>query len=139
MYGFVMNAAMLEPSTTRAALSALMQPSIPYFIAVNTLLEALVVPLVLYLNWHIPKRRSLILVAVLVYFTMRVQSYLSFVPMRLEIAQHDLSSAEVGWFKRSLVRDYRGILNIVTHVSFILAAFVPAALPFKASESSVVH
>jgi hypothetical protein len=129
MYGFVMSAALSEPSTTKATLSALMQPSVPYFIAINTLLEAFIVPLVIYLNWQIPKRRTLIVVAVLVYFAMRVYSYLTFVPMRLEIAQHAISSQEVSWFKRSLAADYRGVLNILTHVFFILTAFVPVALP----------
>jgi hypothetical protein len=32
----------------------------------------------------------------------------------------------VDWFKETLKNDYRGVLNIITQVAFILAAFVPA-------------
>ena len=50
MYGFLMNAALGEPPTTYATLSALMQPTVPYYIVVNTLMEALIIPLVVFLN-----------------------------------------------------------------------------------------
>ena len=39
---------------------------------------------------------------------------------------HPLSAADVDWFKETLKNDYRGVLNIITQVAFILAAFVPA-------------
>jgi len=126
MYGLLMNAALGEPSTTYTTLSALMRPAVPYFIAVNTLMEALVIPLVVFLNWHIPKRRTLILVAVMVYFAMRVWTYLTYAPSRLDITTHPLSAAEAEWFKETLKTDYRGVLNVVTHAAFILAAFVPS-------------
>jgi hypothetical protein len=126
MYGFLMNAALGEPSTTYATLSALMQPTVPYYIVVNTLMEALIIPLVVFFNWHIPNRRALILIAVLVYFVMRVWTYITFAEMRLEISTHPLSTADVEWFKETMRNDYRGVLNIITQVAFILAAFVPA-------------
>jgi hypothetical protein len=126
MYGFLMNAALREPSTTYATLSALMQPTVPYFIVVNTLMEVLVIPLAVFLNWHIPKRRRLILIAVMVYFAMRVWTYLTYAPARLDISTHPLSTAEVEWFEETLKADYRGVLNVITHVAFILAAFVPS-------------
>src|SRR5262245_24967891 len=40
-----------EPSTTYAALSALMRPTVPFFIALNSAMEVLFVPLVVFLNW----------------------------------------------------------------------------------------
>lgn len=126
MYGFLMNAALSEPSTTYATLSALMQPTVPYYIVVNTLMEALIIPLVVFLNWHIPNRRALILIAVLVYFAMRVWTYITYGEMRLEISTHPLSTADVEWFKETMKSDYRGVLNIITQVAFILAAFIPA-------------
>jgi len=126
MYGFLMNAALRESSTTYATLSALMQPTVPYYIVVNTLMEALIIPLVVFLNWHIPKRRALILIAVLVYFVMRVWTYITYAEMRLEISTHPLSTADVEWFKETLRNDYRGVLNMITQVAFILTAFVPA-------------
>jgi hypothetical protein len=126
MYGFLMNAALGETSTTYATLSALMQPTVPYYIVVNTLMEALIIPLVVFLNWHIPNRRALILIAVLAFFVMRVWTYITYGEMRLEISTHPLSTADVEWFKETMKSDYRGVLNIITQVAFILAAFVPA-------------
>jgi len=141
MYGFLMNAALGEPSTTYATLSALMQPTVPYYIVVNTLMEALIIPLVVFLNWHIPKRRALILIGVLVFFVMRVWTYITYGEMRLEISTHPLSTADVEWFKATLKNDYRGVLNIITQVAFILAAFVPArrfeALEDRAEDARV--
>jgi hypothetical protein len=142
MYGFLMNAALREPSTTYATLSALMQPTVPYYIVVNTLMEALIIPLVVFLNWHIPKRRALILIAVLAYFVMRVWTYITYGEMRLEISTHPLSTADVEWFKETMRNDYRGVLNIITQVAFILAAFVPArrveALKDRAEDTRVL-
>jgi hypothetical protein len=141
MYGFLIKAVLGEPSTTYATLSALMQPTIPYFIVLNTLMEALIIPLVVFLNWDIPKRRTLILIAVFVYFAMRVWTYITFAEMRLEISTHPLSTADVAWFKETLKNDYRGILNIITQAAFILAAFVPAgrvkALEDRADDARV--
>jgi hypothetical protein len=128
MYGFLMRAALSEPSTTPATMSALMQPTIPYFIVVNTLMETLIIPLALFANWQVPKRRPLVLSATLVFFAMRVWSYLTFVPRRFEIAGHALSPADLEWFRETMATDYRGLLVIITHVLFILAAFVPAAI-----------
>jgi hypothetical protein len=124
----MMTAAVSEPSTTYAALSALMQPAVPYFIVVNTLMEALVIPLVLFLNWHVPEnRRALIVIAALVYFAMRVWTYLIYAPMRLDISAQPLTVEDVEWFRRTLATDYRVGLNVITHILFICAAFLPAS------------
>jgi hypothetical protein len=52
--------------------------------------------------------------------------YTTYAEMRLEISTHPLSPADVEWFKETLRNDYRGVLNIITQVAFILAAFIPA-------------
>jgi len=104
----------------------LMQPTVPYYIVVNTLMEALIIPLVVFLNWDVPKRSALILIAVFAYFVMRVWTYITYGEMRLEISTHPLSTADVEWFKATLKNDYRGVLNIIMQVAFMLAAFVPA-------------
>jgi hypothetical protein len=118
-----------------------MQPTVPYYIVVNTLMEALIIPLVVFLNWHIPTRRALILIAVFVYFVMRVWTYITYGEMRLEISTHPLSTADVEWFKETLRNDYRGVLNMITQVAFILTAFVPArrieALDDRAADTRV--
>src|SRR4029453_9408198 len=96
-------------------------PAVPYFIAVNTLLEVFVVPLAVFWNWHVPKRRPLTVVAVTAYFAIRGWTYLTYAPTRLDISTRPLSAAEVEWFKETLKTDYRGVLNVITHLAFILA------------------
>jgi hypothetical protein len=126
MYISMMGMALNEPSLTYAVLSALMQPAVPYYIILNTLMELFLVAVVVFWNWDAgPTRRTLILIGVMSYFAMRVWTYFSYAEMRLDISQHALSEADVEWFKQTLAADYRIVLNILTHVCFVLAAFVP--------------
>jgi hypothetical protein len=122
MYGLVAAAVFREPSTTAAVLSALMQPTIPYFIGVNTVLEALIVPLLVYANWNTPARRRLVVAGAVIYFVMRVWTYLTYAPMRLAIASHPLSSKDIEWYQRTFDMDYRGALNVAFHLCVVLAA-----------------
>jgi hypothetical protein len=129
MYASMMNAALGEPSTTYAVLSALMQPAVPYFIVLNTTMELLIVPLLVFWNWDIgPRRKALVLIGVIAYLAMRVWTYLVFAEMRLDVAQRTLSAVDVAWFEQTLATDYRIVLNIITFTCFLLAAFVPASL-----------
>src|SRR5215207_3375125 len=125
MYGLLMDAALREPSTTYATLSALVRSAVRYFIAVNTLMEVFVIPLAVFWNWHIPRRRALVVIAVTAYFVLRVWTYLTYAPTRLDISTRPLSAAEAAWFKETLKTDYRGVLNVVTHAALTLTAFVP--------------
>jgi hypothetical protein len=133
MYIPMMVGALDEPTTTYAVLSALMQPSVPYYITLNTVMELLLVSCLVLWNWETPpKRRRLILIAVMLYLVMRVWTYLVYADMRLDITQHTLSAADVQWFKQTLAADYRIVLNVLAHVCFILAAFVPVSDPAMA-------
>jgi hypothetical protein len=126
IYIFMMNAALDEPSTTYAVLSALMKPAVPYYIILNSLMELFIIPFVVFLNWNTnPKRRTYIIIGVVLYFIMRVWTYLVFAPTRLEISGRTLSDADVEWFKQTLATDYRVILILITQIFFILAAFIP--------------
>ena len=126
MYIFMMYAVVDEPSTTYAILSALMQPSVPFFIIINTLLELFVMLLVIFFNWNVdPKRRSLSLIGVGLYLAMRVWTYLVYAETRLAISTQPLSAADVEWFKRTLATDYRAILELISQGFFILAAMIP--------------
>lgn len=49
-------------------------------IALNSSLEWLLLPVLVLLNWQVPKRRPLVVVAAALYYAMRVWSYLYFVP-----------------------------------------------------------
>src|SRR5512139_3250723 len=49
-----------------------------YFILFNSLLEILLVPLALLLNWHMPGRRIFVLAAGLIFYAIRIWTYLYF-------------------------------------------------------------
>jgi hypothetical protein len=122
MYGLLMKAATIAPA---AVLSAMMQPTIPFFIILNTPMELLVVPGAVFANWENDARRRLILIAATSFYTLRIWSYLAYVPHRMEIASRPLSAADLEWFESSMAVDYRTTLLAVVFVVFTLAAFVP--------------
>ena len=103
-----------------------------FIITFNTLLEWLLIPAALFLNWRIPKRRTLIVIAAVVYYAMRVWTYIYFVPIIFEFGamQPDAPvSAEVlerfrVWVNLSWIR---GAIDISTYLLFLLAAFFPAS------------
>jgi hypothetical protein len=129
MYQSMMYEALNEPSTTQAVLSALMQPAVPFFIIFNTLMELLLISLIVFWNWDTnPNRRRLILIGVLVYFVHRIWTQLVYAEPRLEITLRPLSEADIEWFKRTLATDYRVVLNGITYVCFLVAAFIPVRL-----------
>jgi high-affinity Fe2+/Pb2+ permease len=127
MYASMMNMALNEPSLTYSVLSALMQPAVPFFIILNTSMELFLVSLLVFWNWDTdPKRRGLMLIGVFAYFVMRIWTYAVFAETRLEISQRPLTSTDVEWFKQTLAGDFRLVLNEITYLCFLLAAFLPA-------------
>ena len=125
-----MEAALGEPSTTYAVLSALMQPAVPYFIVLNTSMELLLVPLLVFWNWDVgPRRKAPVLIGVIAYLAMRVWTYFVFAETRLDISQHTLSAADVAWFEQTFATDFRIMLNLITFTCFLLAAVVAASPP----------
>jgi large-conductance mechanosensitive channel len=130
MYMLMMDAALNTPSITYATLSALMQPAVPFYIVINSLMELLIVPFAVFMNWSAAnKRRTFILIAVALYFVIRVWTYLIYAETRLEISEQALTAADVEWFRRTLATDYRVVLELISQGFFVLAAFVPYA-PF---------
>ena len=88
MYGAMMTTALADPSLTASVLSALMQPAVPFFIALNSTLELAVISLIVCWNWEIEqRRRTLILLGVAAYFVMRIWTYFVFAETRLEISR----------------------------------------------------
>jgi hypothetical protein len=127
MYGLLMRAAAIAPAEV---LSAMMQPTIPFFIILNTPLELVVVPCAVFANWQNDTRRRLILIAATSFYALRIWSYLAYVPNRMEIASRALLPQDIEWFRRSMEVDYRPLLVAVVFVAFTMTAFVsdrPAA------------
>lgn len=83
----MMRAALDSPSVTGETLTQMFLPAIPFYIIVNSSLELLIIPGLLYLGWRSGKRRILIVVAAALFFVFRVWSYLAFVPNRLAFAE----------------------------------------------------
>lgn len=126
MYASMMKAVLNASSLTYAVLQALMQPAVPFYIILNTTMELFIVSLIVFWNWDThPNRRMLVLIGVLAYCAMRIWTYLVFAETRLEISQHTLSQADVEWFKQTLATDFRLVLNTITYVCFLIAAFLP--------------
>lgn len=59
----LLKGALNSTSLTGEALEQMFLPSIPYYIAVNGVLEILVIPLILYVGWRPGRRRILIVAA----------------------------------------------------------------------------
>lgn len=126
MYAWMMAAALNEPSTTSAALSALMWPAVPFYIVLNSAMELLLLALLVFCHWDTDqRRRALIVASVAVYLVMRVWTYLVFAETRLDIATHTLSPADIEWFRQTLASDFRIALNIVVFALLLIAACIP--------------
>src|SRR5262249_11068250 len=103
-----------EPSTTYAALSALMRPTVPFFIALNSAMEVLFVPLVVFLNWNTEaRRRWIIVIAAAIYVVHRAWTYLVYAERRLATGTSPLTEADVGWYTRTLPPDHRVAFNAI--------------------------
>jgi hypothetical protein len=104
-----------------------------FIITLNSLMEWLLIPVVLFLNWHIPKRRTLIVIAAAGFYAMRVWTYIYFVPNIFEfgaLPPDGPFSAEVVerfrmWVNLSWLRFT--IQDLLTYLLFLLATFVPAS------------
>jgi hypothetical protein len=64
MYVWMMTAALNQPSTTGAALSALMWPAVPFYIVLNSAIELMLVCLLVFGNWDTGRRRMLIVASI---------------------------------------------------------------------------
>jgi hypothetical protein len=128
----LLSAGLSTPSTTFTMIHPPFGGSFNLFIiTLNSLMEWLLIPAALFLNWHIPRRRTLIVIAAVVYYAMRVWSYIYFVPNIFEFG----ALPPDGPFSAEVVERFRIWVNLSwlrfgvdlsTNVLFVLAAFVPA-------------
>ncbi|TWD75404.1 hypothetical protein FB561_6842 [Kribbella amoyensis] len=129
----LLNGAMRSTSLSGEALEQMFLPSIPYYIIVNSLLEMLIIPLVLYVSWRPGRRRILILAAAALYFGMRVWTYVAFAPARLDWADSAHSTQVLTPADRTqaagdlMLDDPRWALLMVMFVLFLIAAFLRPA------------
>jgi hypothetical protein len=130
----LLSAGLVTPSTTFTMIHPPFGGSFNLFIiTLNSLMEWLLIPVALFLNWHIPKRRTLIVTAAAVFYAMRIWTYVYFVPNIFEfgaLPPNGPFSAEVVerfriWVNLSWLRF--AIQDALTYLLFLLAAFVPAS------------
>jgi len=133
-YQLLLSAGLSTPSTTFTMIHPpFSDTSNVFIITMNSLMEWLLIPAALFLNWHIPKRRTLIVIAAAAFYAMRVWSYIYFVPNIFEFG----ALPPDGPFSAEVVERFRMWVNlnwlrialqeVLTYLLFLLAAFVPAS------------
>ena len=130
----LLSAGLSTPSTTFTIVHPPFGGSFSLFIiTMNSLMEWLLMPVALFCNWHIPKRRTLIVIAAVAFYAMRIWSYVYFVPNIFEFG----ALPPDGPFSAEVVERFRmwvnlnwlriAIQDVLTYLLFLLAAFVPAS------------
>ena len=133
-YQLLLSAGLSTPSTTFTMIHPpFSDTSNVFIITMNSLMEWLLIPAALFCNWHIPKRRTLIVIAAAAFYAMRLWSYLYFVPNIFEFG----ALPPDGPFSAEVVEQFRISVNLswlrfaiqdaLTFLLFLLAAFVPAS------------
>ena len=110
-----------------------MKGGFTFFLIFNTLMEWLVIPAAVYLNWHLSQRRILIVAGALLYYAARVWTYLYFVPNIFEFMatstggplSAELVNRVTRWVNLSWVRT---TIDGLTAVLFLVAASKAGAL-----------
>jgi hypothetical protein len=133
-YQLLLSAGLSTPSTTFTLIHPpFSDTSNVFIITMYSLMEWLLIPAALFCNWHIPKRRTLIVIAAVAFYAMRVWSYIYFVPNIFEfgaLPPDGPFSAEVVerfrmWVNLNWIRI--AIQEILTYLLLLLATFVPAS------------
>ena len=129
----LVSAGLGAPSTTFTMVHPPFGGSFSLFITMNSLMEWLLMPMALFCNWHIPKRRTFIVIAAVAFYAMRLWSYIYFVPNIFEFG----ALPPDGPFSAEIVEQFRMWVNLswlrfaiqdaLTYLLLLLAAFVPAS------------
>jgi hypothetical protein len=130
----LLSAGLSTPSTTFTMIHPpFAGTSNVFIITMNSLMEWLLIPAALFCNWHIPKRRTLIVIAAAAFYAMRIWSYVYFVPNIFEFG----ALPPDGPFSAEVVERFRmwvnlnwlriAIQDVLPYLLFLLAAFVPAS------------
>src|SRR5215204_5229896 len=130
----LLSAGLSTPSTTFTMIHPPFGGSFSLFIiTLNSLMEWLLMPVALFCNWHIPKRRTFFVIAASAFYAMRVWTYLYFVPNIFEFGVLPPD----GPFPAEIVERFRiwvnlswlrfAIQDVLPYLLFLLAAFVPAS------------
>jgi hypothetical protein len=94
-----------------------------YFIIFNSLLEIFLVPLALLLNWNMPGRRRFVLAAGLIFYAIRIWTYLYFAPQYFDFGEMEFSEQLVNdLMARMSIDNLRFVIQTVEASLFLRAA-----------------
>lgn len=97
-----------------------------YFIIFNSLLEILLVPLALLLDWHMPGRRTFVLAAGLIFYAIRTWTYLYFAPQYIDSGEMAFSQQLVDdLMTRMSIDNFRFLIQTIEAGLFLRAALGP--------------
>jgi hypothetical protein len=125
----MLGTALDSSSITGETMVTMFLPSIPIAIAANVPTELVVIPGLLVLGWRPGVRRILFVTAAATYFVLRIWTYLTFAPDRLDFAEAErsttvLTAADKEQYAAALhVDDPRWVLILLIFAILLLAAF----------------
>jgi hypothetical protein len=123
LYNRMFAAVLGEPIVTGETLAAMMAPSVPFFVALNSALELMLFPVLLALCARRGVRAAVpVAAAAIAYLAMRVWTYAVFAAPRVEMTAAPLAPADIAWFERTLAADYRIHLLAAALVAILWAA-----------------
>ena len=104
--------ALSTPETVLGLMRAPFGGGFAFFVVFNSLMEWFLLPAILYLNWHLRTRRTLIVASATLYYLSRAWTYLYFVPRIFEFMEApaggmltpDLVSQIIQWVNLSWIR-----------------------------------
>jgi len=112
----------------------LAEQDILFFIIFNSLLEAVLVPLAILLNWGDRRRRIIVVTAALIFYAIRIWTYFYFAPEYFDYADITTTQQLVEAMQSRMTLDYGRIaLVLVSAVLFFWAAVRPAAPEVRGS------
>jgi hypothetical protein len=107
-----------------------------YFILFNSLLEIFLVPLALLLNWHMPGRRIFVLAAGMIFYAVRIWTYLYFAPQYFDFGEMAFSEQLINdLVARMSIDNIRFVIQTVEAVLFFRAALGPISSVSNDSKS----
>ena len=114
---------------------ALGEQVILYFIIFNSLLEIVLVPLALLLNWSIPGRRAAVLAAGLTFYAIRTWTYLYFAPQYFDFGEMAFSDQLINdLMTRMSIDNLRFAIQTLEACLFFRAALGPMLSPAKTGQ-----
>lgn len=130
LYEYLLFSKALETSPewiTTLTSGPLAEQVILYFILFNSLMEILFVPLAVLLNWGYPRRRPFVLAGALIFYGIRIWTYLYFAPQYFEFGEMAFSPAFLDLLaSRMAIDTLRFGLQTLEAGLFFLAALAPA-------------